>query len=176
MGSFTGASRPGGCTAALLLSLALAGCALLGSPNPPSRLLDQARASVAQRDLDAAYDRLAELRTHYPDSAETREAFPLAASIFQRGYLRTRHVDPASRWVTTEPACLLGWLLSYCDAPEFPQAEAEALFVGMPYGYFGEFLAAAEAHAALSQWAVRAEDDNGIVEAIVVELSAAAAR
>jgi hypothetical protein len=47
-----------------------------------------------------------------------------------------------------------------------PPAEAEALFVGMPYGYFREFLALAETRPELSRWGVRAEDDNGIIESV----------
>jgi hypothetical protein len=155
--------------AVVCVSLALVGCALLGPLNPPRRILDQAYSAIEERDLDTAYERLAKLRTRYPDSAESREGFPYAASIFKRGYFQTRHADPASHWVTTEPRFMLEWFLDYCHGPDFPQAEAEALFVGMHAGYFRELLASAETHPHLMRWTIRAEDDNGIVEALTLE-------
>jgi len=150
-----------------LVSLhALTGCALLGPLNPPRRLLDQAHAAVEQHDLETAYQDLARIRKDHPHSPESREAFPLAAAIFKRCYFRERYAHPDSLWVTTEPGFMLDWLDSFFVGPEFPQAEAEALFVGMHYGYFREFLAYAETHPELSRWTVRAEDDDGIIESI----------
>jgi hypothetical protein len=145
----------------------LPGCAALrGLVNPPGRLLEQARSAVEQKDLESAYRDLASIRKRYPDSAESREAFPLAAAIFQNGYFRDRYQQPDSHWVTTEPGFLLDWFASLLSGPEFPQAEAEALFVGMPYGYFRELLALAQARPELSRWGIRAQDDNGIIESI----------
>jgi hypothetical protein len=157
--------------AILCLALALLpwlpGCAALGGlVNPPGRLLEQARAAVEQKDLEAAYRDLASIRERYPDSAESRESFPLAAAIFQNGYFRDRYRQPDSHWVTTEPGFMLDWLGSFLAGPEFPQAEAEALFVGMPYTYFREYLARAAAGPALSRWEIRAEDDDGIIESV----------
>jgi hypothetical protein len=118
----------------------LPGCAALrGLVNPPGQLLEQAHSAVEQKDLEAAYRDLASIRKGYPDSAESREAFLLAAAIFQNGYFRDRHQQPDSHWVASEPGFLLDWFASFLAGPEFPQAEAEALFVGMPYGYFREF-------------------------------------
>ena len=153
--------------------MGLPGCAALsGLVNPPGQLLEQAHSAVEQQDFDTAYHDLAEIRKRYPDSAESREGFPIAAAIFQRSYFRDRYRQPDSRWLTSEPRFMLDWFASFLAGPEFPQAEAEALFVGMPYGYFREFLALAEARPELSRWGARAEDDNGIVESIAASSAA----
>jgi hypothetical protein len=156
--------------AALCLALLgwLAGCgALQGLLDPPGRLLEGARESLERKDLDAAYRDLSEIRKRYPDSAESREAFPIAAAIFQRGYFRDRFSRPDSPWLTSEPGFMLDWFAAFLAGPVFPQAEAEALFVGMPYGFFREYLSLAESRPQLSRWTIRAEDDNGIIETIV---------
>jgi len=158
----------------LLASLVLIpGCSpLRGLTNPAGRLLEQGRAAFDAHDLDLAYDRFAEIRRRHLESAEAREAFPAAAAIFRHGYFHDRYRQPDSRWLTTEPRFMLEWLQSYLDGPEFPQAEAEALFTGMPYGYFREYLALAAARPEPQHWRFRAEDDNGIIEAIVLEAPA----
>jgi hypothetical protein len=147
----------------------IAGCtALSGLVNPAGRLLEQAREAVAQEspDTDTAWARLSELRTRHPDTPECREAFPLAAAIFKLRYLRDRHARPDSPFVTSAPRFMLEWLAAYLAGPEFPRAEVEALFIGMPYGYFRDYLAMAEGRPELARWALRAEDDNGIIDAI----------
>jgi hypothetical protein len=155
---------------ALVLLAGLSGCAAWQAlVDPPGRRLEQAREALARNDLDAAYHDLAEIRKRYPDSAESREAFPLAAAIFQRSYYRDRFASPASPWLTTEPGFMLDWFASLLDGPTFPQAEAEALFVGMPYGFFRDYLALAGARPELSRWRIVAVDDNGIIEAVTAE-------
>jgi hypothetical protein len=160
------------CLTPALAAALLASCAML---NPAPRLLEQARASIEARDLDAAYDRLVEIRLKYPDSEQNAEAFRLAAALFHHGYFRSRHSQPNSRWVTTEPAFMLDWFASFFQGTDFPQAQAEELFVGMHQGFFREYLAFAQSRPALSRWTVRAEDDNGIVESIHAVRSAWAA-
>jgi hypothetical protein len=151
----------------------LSGCAALsGLVNPAGRLLAQADEAIEQQDFDTAYRHLTEIRKRYPGSAESREAFPLAAAIFRRSYFRHRYRQPDSPWLTSEPDFMLDWFASFLEGPEFPQAEAEALFLGMPYGYFRRYLARAETRPELARWAIRAEDDNGIIEAVVAEVSA----
>ena len=151
----------------------LGGCAALsGLVNPAGRLLEQAHEAIEQRDLDSAYRHLAEIRKRYPDRAESRQAFPLAAAIFRRSYFHHRYRQPDSPWLTSEPGFMLDWFASFLEGPEFPQAEAEALFVGMPYGYFRQLLALAEARPELARWAIRADDDNGIIEAVAAEAGA----
>jgi hypothetical protein len=160
------------CLAAALAAALLAGCVLL---NPAPRLLEQARAAIEARDFDAAYDRLVQIRREHPDSEQNAEAFRLAAALFQRGYFLNRHTEPNSRWVTTEPAFMLDWFASFFDGTDFPQRQAEELFVGMHYGYFREYLAFAQSRPALARWTVRVEDDNGRIESIHAVHSAAAA-
>lgn len=148
----------------------LTGCAALsGLVNPAGRLLEQAREAIERKEFDTAYRDLAEIRKRYPGSAESREAFPLAAGIFKSSYLRQRHTQPDSPFVRSEPGFMLDWFAAFLAGPDFPQAEAEALFVGMPYGYFREYLALAESRPELSGWAIRAQDDNGIIETITAE-------
>jgi hypothetical protein len=160
--------------AALCLVLALLagllGCASWQAlVDPAGQLLDRAREALDRKDLDAAYRDLAEIRRRYPDSAESRDAFPLAAGIFQRGYYRDRYARPDSPWLTSEPGFMLDWFASLLEGQTFPQAEAEALFVGMPYGYFRDFLAWAETRPEPSRWTIVAVDDNGIIETVTAE-------
>jgi hypothetical protein len=155
---------------ALALLAGLSGCtAWQGLVDPARRLLDRAREALDRKDLDAAYHDLAEIRRRYPESAESREAFPLAAAIFQRSYFRDRYARPDSPWLSSEPGFMLDWFASLLDGPTFPQAEAEALFVGMPYGFFRDYLALAGTRPELSRWAIVAADDNGIIEQITAE-------
>ena len=86
--------------------------------------------------------------------------------IFKRSYFLSRYEQPDSRWLRSEPAFLLDWLASFFGSGAFPQAEAEALFVGMHVGYFRDYLAFAETRPELARFRVWAEDDNGIVESI----------
>jgi hypothetical protein len=154
----------------------LVGCgATLGLLNPPQRLLERAHVAVDERDLDTAYAQLVEIRKRYPESEQSAEAFPLAAAIFKRSYFRDRYARPDSPWVTSEPGFLLDWFASFFQAPEFPQAQAESLFIGMPYGYFRDFLAHAETRPEVARWVVTAEDDNGLIESIAAHPSAAGA-
>ena len=157
-----------------LLGLALlsgaTGCAALGGVyDRPARLLEQARADVEKQDFDTAYRRLKEIRLSHPGSEQDPEAFRLAAAIFKRSYLRNRLNSPDSPWVVAEPRFMLEWLASYLAGPEFPRSEAEALFVGMPYGFFREYLAFAQGRPELSRWGMRARDDNGIIEEVEAE-------
>jgi hypothetical protein len=140
--------------------------------NPPRRLLDQAQAAVEQREHDTAYRKLAEIRERYPTSAESPEAFRRAALIFKKRYYENRLTRPDSPWVTSEARFMLDWFAAFLAGPEFPQAEAEALFLGMPYSFFREYLALAQTDPRLSRWAIQAPDDNGIIEAIVAERAA----
>jgi hypothetical protein len=147
----------------------LAACTLPALLNPPQRLLEDARAAIDARDFDTAYRQLAEIRRRYPDSEQSVEAFPLAAALFHRGYFQSRHTEPTSHWVKVEPEFMLDWFASFFEHPEFPQTQAEALFVGMHYGYFREYLAYAATRPELSRWVVRVEDDNGMIESIVAD-------
>lgn len=151
----------------------LAGCAgLSGLVNPAGRLLEQGRTAIEQKDLDGAYAHLKAIRERYSDSPESREAFPLAAGIFKWSYHQARHSRPDSRWVRSEPGFMLDWFASFLDEPEFPQPEAEALFLGMPYGFFRQYLGVAGSRPQASRWALQAEDDNGIIERIAAEARA----
>lgn len=157
------------CLAFALLA-GLTGCAAWQAlVNPPGSLLERAREALDRKDLDAAYRDLAEIRRRYPESEESREAFPLAAAIFQRSYYRDRFARPDSPWLTSEPGFMLDWFASLLESPAFPQVEAEALFVGMPYGFFREYLALAETRPELSRWKIVAAEDNGIIETVTAE-------
>lgn len=153
------------------LLLAATGCVSLSLPGfgpSPSGLREQADAAVEAGDLDAAYDHLAELYRRYPEHEETAEAFPLAAAIFQRLYTKNRFSAPESRWLTTEPEFLFGWLASLANG-EFPETEARSLFVGLHYGFFRRFERFAKANATFPGWEIAAIEDNGIVETLRVK-------
>jgi hypothetical protein len=150
---------------ALSLLLVLAtGCATLGDRDA-RRLRDEADALLAARDEEAAYRRLALIRTRHPDSPEAREVFPAAAIVFKRQWWKRRYSEPESPWLTTEPAFLFAWLESLAG-DGFPQQDAERLLVGMPYGFFEEYVAFAATSPTLGAWQLEVEKDNGILEAI----------
>lgn len=131
----------------------------------PGRLVEQSKAAFEKGDLETSYHYLALIHTLHPDSAESREAFPLAARIFARLHFRYRSAP--DRWDTTEPRFLFGWLEDFFeDDAAFPQQPVEALFLGTRVPLFRDFLAYAEGRPHLSRWALEAKKDNGIVTEI----------
>jgi hypothetical protein len=158
-------SRPHPIVLALLASL-IGGCALLGL-GEPRRLLDQGTDSFQAKDFDAAYRDLSEIRRRYPESSESRQAFPIAASAFKRIYFRDRLTQNEHTGHLAEmSAFMIDWFGSFFGGPEFPEAEARALFLGMPYTLFQEFMARAETRPEISRWSPRAEKDDGIIQSI----------
>ncbi len=140
-----------------------ASCKVLGRP---SLLVESARDSLAQGDLETAYHQLALLHTLHPDSAENREQFRLAARLFLEAHFRHR-TEPGSIWVGSEPQLMFRWLEQFFqEAEEFPQPQVEALFIGNHGGMFRDFLAYARGRPALSGWVILAADDNGIIYSI----------
>jgi hypothetical protein len=149
--------------------VALLGCSTtLGFLNPPRRLLEQSRTAIEGKDFDTAYDRLVEIRMRYPESAESREAFRLAAAIWQASYFKYRYQDPRPHWVTSEPRFMMEWFASFFPTETFPEAEATVLFVGMHYGFFRDFQKFQQTRPELAAWHLRVQDDNGIVESLEV--------
>jgi hypothetical protein len=164
--------------ALLVLFIAALGCAALsGEPKQreatsaactevlrdPALLLELANAAIAEQDLELAYRYVALIHTLHPESEQSREVFPLAARLFKKNYMRHR-TELDSIWVTSEPRFIIAWLARFFrDGGEFPQQQVDALFLGLNYGLFRDFLAYAESHPRLSRWAVSAKDDNGIV-------------
>jgi hypothetical protein len=163
------------CRAGLLV-VSIAGVVACGAASgffdPAGRLLEEGRTALEQRELDSAYSRFAEIRKRYPESPESREAFPLAAAIFQYRYHRVRHGEPDSPWIRSEPGFLFDWFDAFLAEPGFPQAEAEALFVGMPYGLFREYGAHREAVSEAARIPFEVEDDNGIIERVIADVPA----
>jgi len=140
-----------------------ASCKVLGRP---ALLVEQAHAALARGDLETAYHHLALVHALHPDSAESREVFRLAARCFVESHFRHR-TEPGSIWVSSEPVFMYRWLEQFfLDAEEFPQAQVEALFIGMHYGMFRDFLAHARSRKELSRWVIVARDDNGIIHSV----------
>lgn len=138
-------------------------CSVLDSP---TRLVEQSKDAFKARDLGLAYQYLALIHTLHPDSPEDREQFRLAARLFVESYFRNRtRLD--SPWVQTEPQFMFAWLEQFFrGAEEFPQTQVEALFIGMHYGMFRDFLAWAQSRPDVSAWTITATKDNGIIESI----------
>lgn len=153
-----------------VLLVAVVGCAT-SAPctevlRDPDLLLEHANAAIGESDLELAYRYVALIHTLHPGSAQSRDAFPLAARLFHKNYMRHRS-ELDSIWVTSEPRFLVAWLAGFFqDGGEFPQEQMDALFVGLDYGVFRNFLAYAETHPRLSRWKIAATDDNGIVQEI----------
>jgi len=147
--------------------VAALGCAVLaGRPAP---LLEQGRDALARGEYATAYDRFAEIRSHHPESAEAREAFPLAALALRRLWFAHRFKEPSARWLASEPAFMYAWLESFFQGDVFPHSEAAALFRGMPHGFFADFVQYSKSRPGLARWKLRATDDNGIVETVSAE-------
>ena len=132
----------------------------------PDQLLALTNAAVAKQDWELAYRYVALIHILHPDSEKNREVFPLAARLYRKSWAPHR-TEVDSIWVTSEPRFMIAWLAGFFqDGQEFPQEQVDALLLGMNYGLFRDFLAYAKNHPRMSQWAISAEKDNGIVERI----------
>ena len=162
--------------AALFAALVCSGCAtLLGSPesrpvaevlDDPARLKQLAEAQIARQNYELAYRYVALIHILHPDSPENRDAFPLAAALYRKSWAPHR-TELDSIWTTSEPLFLFAWLAGFFpDAKEFPQAQVEALFLGMNGGLLRDFLAYAKPRPYIAQWTISVEKNNGIVEKI----------
>jgi hypothetical protein len=151
-----------------LIGIPLAGCQQLGlASDEPGRLLEEARANLEQKDLEAAYPHLRRIRTEYPESPECDAAFPLAAGIWKELWYRDRYARPDSAWRTSEAEFMLQWLASYFEgAEEFPRKQVNDLLRSMPYSFYQEFAAYAAAHPQMSSWVLQAEDDDGRIRSV----------
>ena len=157
---------------ALCVALPAAGCGTLGvGTHPAERLLEESRAALSRRDYEEGYRLAKQVRERYGGRPESDEAYWLAAYGFQTVYHRHRHTEPASLWVAEEPAYLFDWLEEYfARGPDADlQGRSEALFLGMDYGFYRAFRAAAGSRPGFDGWRIAVEDDNGIIEEVRVE-------
>jgi len=160
------------CRVAGLLTLGLVaalstGCATLESRGS-HQLFSEARAAFTQEDYETAYRHAKQLDAQYPKSAEKDDAFSIAAQSLKVLYYRDQFTQPDSVWVASEPQFMFAWVASYSQG-DFPTDAANALLAGLPYGVFHRFQAFARTHPDLSQWSLRAKDDNGIVHSVSTE-------
>lgn len=140
-----------------------ASCEVLGKPR---LLVERAEAALKAQKLETAYQYFALLHTLHPDSPEDRKQFRLAARVFVESYFRHR-IEFESAWVKTEPTFMFDWLETFFQgAEQFPQPQVEAMFIGMHYGMFRDFLAYASSHPDIVAWTITATKDNGIIESI----------
>jgi len=131
----------------------------------PRDLRERATTALREGDLEAAYEHLAEIRQRYPESAEASEVFLLTAKIFRRLWRGYRFVEERDAWRAEQTRFMFAWLGSE-SRDGFPRAEAEMLLLQMPWSYWGEFEAYARTDPHLSRWEIRAEEDNGRIEAL----------
>jgi hypothetical protein len=157
-------------TLGLLANLA-GGCRQLGlGAEEPGRLLEEARASSQQGDLETAYAHLKRIRMEHPESPESDLAFAQAARLWKELWFRDRYAQPESVWRISEPEFLFQWLASsFAGAEEFPRQEVEALLRGMPYSFYQEFAAYAAGQTELSGWVFQVEDDDGRIRSVTGE-------
>jgi hypothetical protein len=161
-----------------LLAIPTVSCQQLGfGSSEPERLLEEGRAASRQKDLETAYGLLKRIRTEYPASPESDEAFSLAALLWKDLWYRDRYTQPDSVWRTSEPQFMFDWLASFFAGPgEFPLQEVDALLRGMPYSLYGDFVAYAGTHPELSGWVFRVEEDDGHIRSVTGERAQAPAR
>lgn len=157
----------------LAIVLLLATSCGSGAPETQARdALSAARARIADGDHEAAYRSLLRIHREFPGTPSEREAFPLAAALYKRLYFRDRYASPDAEWVVDGAAALFAWLETYVSGDgetAFPQAEAEALFIGLHYGFIREFQAFAAGRPKLAAWRLTVQKDNGIVESVRAE-------
>jgi hypothetical protein len=133
----------------------------------PGLLLTQAEHAITkEKKLEKAYRYLTAIHALYPQSPEDSKAYAYAAGIFKRQYFRTRHTEPDSVWLKTEPVFLFHWLATFFSENRFPQKEVEDLLIGMPMSFLEEFNAYLSLNPRLSPWMIAAEEDNGRIEGI----------
>jgi hypothetical protein len=116
-----------------------------------------------------AYRHLALIHLLHPDHPLDAEAFPLASHLFTRIWYATRYEQPDSVWQTSEPVFMFQWLAHLFADDAVPQAAVDELLVGLPFGVFRRFQDFAATPQGLPRWRFRAEEDNGIVTAVLVE-------
>ena len=151
--------------ALVLFASLTSGCASLGFGGAKA-LLDQAKDALSQQDYETAFQRFQELETGYPKSAESREAYPLAAGCFKVLYYRARAAQPDSVYVTTAPDFMFAWLETYFSDGTFPTDAVNTLFGGLPYNVFRDFQGFAKTQPSISVWDIRAEEDNGVIRTV----------
>lgn len=156
--------------ASALLLGAVACAGLPGAGPSPKELRARADEAIAAGELEVAYDRLAEIYRQDPESPQSAEAFPLAAGLLQKLYMRNRYKAPESRWLTTEPEFVFDWFATLFNG-EFPHEEAQFLFKSLPYSFFVRFEAYAATDPKLADWPIRAIEDNGRIKRVFVESS-----
>jgi hypothetical protein len=161
-----------------LLAITAMGCQPLGlMSDEPRRLLEEARTSSQQGDLETAYWHLKRIRTDFPESPESDEAFLRAAYLWKKLWFRDRYVQPDSVWRTSETGFLFEWLASFFDGAEgFPQRQVDALLRSLPFNVYQDFAAYAKTHPELSGWVLHVEEDNGRIRSVTGERARAPAR
>jgi hypothetical protein len=160
---------PSRLVALIALAAVAAGCTLFGADRART-LVAEAEAAYARSDFETSYARAKAVRLERPSSPERDQAFALACGSWKLLYHRDRYASPDAPWVVTEPAFLFDWLASYFGETS-PEEPARLLFVGVPYGVYRDFEAFARTHPDISRWALRVEDDNGIIRHVTAERS-----
>lgn len=151
------------------LLLAPGGCMSFGA----SPLLEEARSALAERDVPGAYERARELRTRFPESEESREAFVIATRTYRWIWWKHRMEGTLdSDWVRTETPFMFEWTASRFGN-DFPEEEMALMFRGMPLFFFKAFLAYGEDHPEVSRWSIVWDKDNGRMTTITGELRGA---
>jgi hypothetical protein len=164
---------PSRLVALIALAAVAAGCTLFGASRA-RELVAEAEAAYTRSDFETSYARAKAVRLDHPASPERDQAFALACASWKLLYHRDRYASLDSPWVAIEPAFLFDWLASYFGEAS-PEEPARLLFVGVPYGVYRDFEAFARKRPDVSRWALRVEDDNGIVRQVTAERSDAQA-
>jgi hypothetical protein len=162
-----------------LLLLAALGCATSsGAPasRPPSfeevlespaLLREEYEKAYREKRWDLAYRHLTLIHILHPDSAEDRELFTTAASLFKGRYLGYRAKRPGSVWVLSEPAFMIQWILQILEKSEqFPEEEFVYLFRSMPLDFFDQFMRVAKQQGVDKQWDIQVSEDDGKIASI----------
>lgn len=135
------------------------------------QLYDRAVAELRAGQLEMGYRYLALVHVQDPHGEKDREAFLLATRVFRKLHFRHR-TEADSVWVRSQPRFMFAWLAGFFRGRDgFPQDEMNAMFLGMHYQMFRDFLAWAKQRANeepdLVRWTITAEKDDGRIESVV---------
>jgi hypothetical protein len=133
----------------------------------PALLHQEYEKAFREKRWDRAYRYLTLIHILHPDSAEDRELFTAAASLFKGRYLGDRAKHPGSIWALSEPALMIQWILHIlAQSDEFPEEAFIYLFRSMPKDFFDQFMLVAKQQRVPKKWDILATEDSGRIASV----------
>ncbi len=135
----------------------------------PQMLREAATRAHEAQNPDLAFAYIQMLRTLYPATDQSKDAYSEACSLFKVMYRYERVNDPDGTWATGHMWFMFQWLQSFFVDGNFPQAEAERLLINMPrvfIQHWVEFADRPHGNKLAKKWEYTYELDNGRVQTL----------